>query len=106
VHRIEVLGGLADILLSHRDDVADADRYAAHFNARVWIHEDDQSAAPYATDLIRVSNRSKSAIGCSRSRFPATRAAASFICSRMPFFSPAIRSPGANSAAISSRSAR
>jgi glyoxylase-like metal-dependent hydrolase (beta-lactamase superfamily II) len=53
VHGIEALGGLADILLSHRDDVADADRYAAHFSARVWIHEDDRSAAPYATDLIR-----------------------------------------------------
>ena len=53
VHKIEELGGLADILLSHRDDVADADRYAAHFKARVWIQEHDRSAAPYATDLIR-----------------------------------------------------
>lgn len=52
-HKIDELGGLADILLSHRDDVADADRYAAHFKARVWIHEDDRSAAPYATDLLR-----------------------------------------------------
>lgn len=49
---IEDLGGLAHVLLSHRDDVADADRYAEHFGARVWIHTDDQDAAPYATDLI------------------------------------------------------
>lgn len=49
---IEELGGLDHILLSHRDDVADADRYAEHFDARVWIHTDDSDAAPYATDLI------------------------------------------------------
>lgn len=49
---IEDLGGLAHVLLSHRDDVADAERYAAHFGARVWIHADDRDAAPYATDLV------------------------------------------------------
>jgi glyoxylase-like metal-dependent hydrolase (beta-lactamase superfamily II) len=42
-------GGIGDILLSHRDDVADADKYAEAFNARVWIHRDDARAAPYAT---------------------------------------------------------
>jgi glyoxylase-like metal-dependent hydrolase (beta-lactamase superfamily II) len=45
-------GGIAHILLSHCDDVADADKYADRFGARVWIHRDDQTAAPYATDLI------------------------------------------------------
>lgn len=45
-------GGIAHILLSHRDDVADADKYAREFGARVWIHRDDRSAAPYATDLL------------------------------------------------------
>jgi len=50
---IEAAGGLAHILLTHRDDVADADRWADHFGARVWIHEADQSAAPYATDLLQ-----------------------------------------------------
>jgi glyoxylase-like metal-dependent hydrolase (beta-lactamase superfamily II) len=49
---VEELGGLAHILLSHRDDVADADRYADHFGARVWIHAADRDAAPTATDLI------------------------------------------------------
>lgn len=49
----EELGGLSDILLTHRDDVADADRYARHFNARVWINEDDHDAAPYATHLLK-----------------------------------------------------
>lgn len=46
------LGGIAHILLSHRDDVADSERYAEHFGARVWIHADDSVVAPYATDVI------------------------------------------------------
>ena len=45
-------GGIAHILLSHRDDVADARKYAERFHARVWIHRDDRHAAPYASDLI------------------------------------------------------
>lgn len=45
-------GGIAHVLLSHRDDVADAHKYAERFDARVWIHHDDRSAAPYATDLF------------------------------------------------------
>src|SRR6266704_1995138 len=53
VQKLEDLGGVNDILLSHQDDVADAGRYAKHFNARVWIHQDDSRAAPYATDLLR-----------------------------------------------------
>lgn len=53
VAAIEERGGLALVLLTHRDDVADAERYAKHFGARVFIHEDDRDAAPYATDLLR-----------------------------------------------------
>lgn len=45
-------GGVAHVLLSHRDDVADAERYAEHFGARVWIHADDGAAAPFATDVV------------------------------------------------------
>lgn len=50
--RLEELGGVAHVLLTHQDDVADADRYAAHFGARVWIHEADREAAPFATDVL------------------------------------------------------
>lgn len=50
---IAELGGIDLVLLTHQDDVADADRYAEHFGAAVWIHEDDRYAAPYASDLIR-----------------------------------------------------
>jgi glyoxylase-like metal-dependent hydrolase (beta-lactamase superfamily II) len=46
-------GGIADVLLTHRDDVADAGRYAERFGSRVWIHEHDADAAPFATHLIR-----------------------------------------------------
>lgn len=45
-------GGVAHVLLTHRDDVADAQRWADRFGARVWIHRDDRSAAPFATDLL------------------------------------------------------
>ena len=53
VKSIGARGGLAHVLLTHRDDVADADRWAAEFSARVWIHDDDRGAAPFATDLVR-----------------------------------------------------
>jgi len=46
------MGGVAHVLLTHRDDVADAGRWAERFGARVWIHTDDARAAPYATDLL------------------------------------------------------
>ncbi|HEX3970936.1 MAG TPA: MBL fold metallo-hydrolase [Stellaceae bacterium] len=61
VQAIERRGGLALVLLTHRDDVADAERYAQHFGARVFIHEDDRDAAPYATDLLR--GRAPTALG-------------------------------------------
>ena len=49
--RLDGLGGIAHVLLSHRDDVADADRWAERYGARVWIGEADADAAPYATDI-------------------------------------------------------
>ena len=49
---LEAWGGLSAILLTHQDDVADAGRYAAHFNAHVWIHEADRGAAGYADQIL------------------------------------------------------
>jgi glyoxylase-like metal-dependent hydrolase (beta-lactamase superfamily II)/ferredoxin len=49
---LQELGGVQDILLTHRDDVADADRWADAFGSRVWIHADDAQAAPFATDIV------------------------------------------------------
>jgi glyoxylase-like metal-dependent hydrolase (beta-lactamase superfamily II) len=48
----ESRGGLTDILLTHRDDVGDAKRYAAHFGARVFIHAADRSAARFADQIL------------------------------------------------------
>ena len=48
---VDRLGGVAHVLLSHRDDVADAERWAGHYDARVWIGEADADVAPYATDV-------------------------------------------------------
>lgn len=52
VKALEDAGGLSFVLLTHRDDVADAARYAAHFRARVFVHKDDRAAAPFATDIV------------------------------------------------------
>ena len=53
VRAVEGMGGMAHVLLTHRDDVADAERWAQHSGARVWVHEHDRVAAPFATDLVR-----------------------------------------------------
>ena len=52
IHALEERGGLAEILLTHRDDVADAAKYAKRFGARVWIHVADRDAAPYADRIL------------------------------------------------------
>jgi glyoxylase-like metal-dependent hydrolase (beta-lactamase superfamily II) len=48
----EEMGGIAHLVLTHRDDVADGHRWADHFDSRVWIHADDAGAAPFATDHL------------------------------------------------------
>lgn len=52
VAALEAAGGISHVLLTHRDDVADAERYARRFGARVWIHQADRDAAPFATDIL------------------------------------------------------
>lgn len=46
--RIDALGGLAAIVLTHRDDVADHARWAQRFGCPRWIHAADADAAPAA----------------------------------------------------------
>jgi glyoxylase-like metal-dependent hydrolase (beta-lactamase superfamily II)/ferredoxin len=46
VRRLEELGGASHIFLTHRDDVAEAERYAAHFKAGRIIHRDELSSQP------------------------------------------------------------
>ncbi|HEX5281754.1 MAG TPA: MBL fold metallo-hydrolase [Micropepsaceae bacterium] len=52
VDAIAERGGLKGILLTHRDDIGDAKRYAEHFAAQVWIHRADRDRAPFADNLI------------------------------------------------------
>lgn len=52
VDAFERRGGIAHIFLTHKDDVADADKYAAHFGAKQIIHRADAEAAPTAEQVI------------------------------------------------------
>jgi glyoxylase-like metal-dependent hydrolase (beta-lactamase superfamily II)/ferredoxin len=50
--RIQALGGVAAIVLTHRDDVADHAQWARAFGCERWIHAADADAAPEAERLI------------------------------------------------------
>lgn len=52
VQVFEQRGGIAHIFLTHKDDVADADKYAAHFGAQRVIHRADADVAPDAERVI------------------------------------------------------
>jgi glyoxylase-like metal-dependent hydrolase (beta-lactamase superfamily II)/ferredoxin len=52
VAALEARGGVQTIFLSHRDDVADAARYAKHFGAQRIIHALERSAQPDAEIVI------------------------------------------------------
>src|SRR5258708_26059801 len=45
VKRIEQMGGVNLMLLSHRDDIADHAKFAAHFHCPRVMHEGDSAAA-------------------------------------------------------------
>jgi len=55
VHRLETLGGISHIFLTHRDDVADAEHYALHFGSRRIIHQDELASQPDA-DIVLSGN--------------------------------------------------
>jgi glyoxylase-like metal-dependent hydrolase (beta-lactamase superfamily II)/ferredoxin len=52
VKQLEALGGIAHIFLTHRDDVADAQRYAEHFGCRRIIHRDELPSQPGAEVVL------------------------------------------------------
>jgi len=52
VKRFEERGGIAHIFLTHRDDVADAARYAARFAARRVIHQAELASQPGAEVVL------------------------------------------------------
>ncbi|MGB8510327.1 MAG: hypothetical protein WCD76_18260, partial [Pyrinomonadaceae bacterium] len=51
VKKLEALGGVRTLFLTHRDDVADHERYARKFGARRVMHADD-NAAHYGVEQI------------------------------------------------------
>jgi len=51
VRKIEALGGVRTIFLTHRDDVADHARFASHFRAERVMHADD-NAARYGVEHV------------------------------------------------------
>ncbi len=46
------MGGIANIFLTHRDDVADAARYARHFGSRRFIHRAELASQPDAEVVL------------------------------------------------------
>ena len=52
VQRLEALGGISHIFLTHRDDVADAERYAEHFQSRRILHREELSSQPDAEVVL------------------------------------------------------
>ena len=52
VAKFEVMGGISFIFLTHRDDVAEAAKYADRFHARRIIHRLELSAQPSAEIVI------------------------------------------------------
>jgi glyoxylase-like metal-dependent hydrolase (beta-lactamase superfamily II)/ferredoxin len=44
VRKLEALGGVGTIFLTHRDDVADQGKFARHFGAARFMHADDGAA--------------------------------------------------------------
>ena len=52
VDQFEKLGGITHIFLTHRDDVAEAEKYAARFASRRIIHRKELSAQPSAEVVI------------------------------------------------------
>lgn len=52
VRRFEALGGIDHIFLTHRDDVADAERYAEHFSCERIIHRLELRSQPGAERVL------------------------------------------------------
>ena len=46
VERIEALGGVRTLFLTHRDDIADHDKWAKHFGCERVMHDRDADALP------------------------------------------------------------
>ncbi|KGG22589.1 Metallo-beta-lactamase hydrolase [Prochlorococcus marinus str. SS2] len=54
--KIEEMGGISKMVLTHRDDVADHSKWAKAFNCERFIHKEDADAAPEAEHLLTGMN--------------------------------------------------
>jgi glyoxylase-like metal-dependent hydrolase (beta-lactamase superfamily II)/ferredoxin len=52
VDRFTQMGGVANIFLTHRDDVAEAEKYAARFSSRRIIHRNELASQPDAEMVL------------------------------------------------------
>ncbi|HET6880730.1 MAG TPA: MBL fold metallo-hydrolase [Pirellulales bacterium] len=52
VQQLEAMGGVSNIFLTHRHDVADAERYAEHFRSRRIIHREELKSQPNAEMVL------------------------------------------------------
>ncbi len=52
IRKFELLGRISYIFLTHRDDVADAEKFASHFGAKVIIHKRDSGRFRNADIII------------------------------------------------------
>jgi glyoxylase-like metal-dependent hydrolase (beta-lactamase superfamily II)/ferredoxin len=53
VKRMESMGGVTQMFLSHRDDIADHAKFAAHFGCPRIMHEDDGAARLEIEHIVR-----------------------------------------------------
>lgn len=56
VKRIAELGGVRWLFLTHRDDVADHERWASHFNAERIMHRNDVSRSTSGVERVLTGN--------------------------------------------------
>ncbi len=52
VRRLEEMGGIALLFLTHRDDVADHDRFHRHFGCRRVLHREDLTPATRDVEIV------------------------------------------------------
>eukprot|EP01026_Neomeris_dumetosa_P059976 TRINITY_DN5624_c0_g1_i9.p1 TRINITY_DN5624_c0_g1~~TRINITY_DN5624_c0_g1_i9.p1 ORF type:complete len:347 (+),score=23.27 TRINITY_DN5624_c0_g1_i9:56-1096(+) len=54
VKKIEDMGGISFIVVTHRDDIGEHDKWAKHFNAQRIIHETELEKSPYIDEAERL----------------------------------------------------
>ena len=69
VKQFERLGGIKYIFLTHRDDIADAAKYATAFDAKRIIHTDDADSAP-GSEIVLTINSAQAAESSLHPEFP------------------------------------